>query len=363
MELAERGRFSTAPNPCVGALIVRDGRVLGRGWHERAGGPHAEIAAFADARANLAADGLDAAAIESALRGSTVYVSLEPCAFEGRTPACADALIKAGVARVVGALTDPHPKVAGSGYERLRAAGISVTALELPEAEALNPGYLSQVRRGRPYLRVKIASSLDGRTAMASGESQWITSAPARADVQYWRARSDAVLTGAGTVRADDPQLNVRDERYRVSGILRQPLRAVLDTQGTLASGARMFADVDTALWLQGPDAATADHGVPVARCPHASEGGLDLAAALSHLTARGCNEVLLEAGPQLVGSVLAAGLWDELILYQAPKWLGSHARPQAELALERMAEAIEATIVDCTLIGPDLRLILRPQA
>jgi diaminohydroxyphosphoribosylaminopyrimidine deaminase/5-amino-6-(5-phosphoribosylamino)uracil reductase len=371
IELAERGRFSAAPNPCVGAIIVKDGAVLGRGWHERPGGPHAEAAALNSVRATLGAQGLPVEAVAERLAGATVYVSLEPCAFQGRTPPCADALVAARVARVVGALTDPHSKVGGAGYQRLRDAGIEVRALELPEAEALNPGYLSRIRQQRPFVRLKIASALDGRTAMASGESQWITGPAARKDVQYWRARSDAVLTGSGTVLADDPQLNVRDASYATSGTLRQPLRVVLDTGGRLAAAARIFADPDSALWVHGPDAAPAAGAVPTlasaiddspADSGPTSRAAINLPALLAQLGDRGCNEVLVEAGPTLIGAFLAAGLWDEALVYLAPKWLGSSARPQAQLPLERMAQAIEATIADCILIDRDLRLTLKPE-
>ncbi len=255
IELAEQGRFSTTPNPCVGCLLVRNGEVLGRGFHVRAGGPHAEVAAINDARAQGAAAGLSDAQIAARLRGATAYVSLEPCAFFSRTPPCAEALKSIGVARVVGALTDPHPKVAGSGYALLRDAGIEVTTVELETARSVIEGYISRIERQRPFVRSKVAASLDGRTAMASGESQWITGAAARADVQYWRARSCAIITGRGTVGADNPALNVREPQYAVQGQLRQPLRVVLDSQAQLRSNAQIFSPAEQALWVHAEGA------------------------------------------------------------------------------------------------------------
>ena len=202
VSLAERGLYTCAPNPRVGCLIVRDGRTLGRGWHVRTGEAHAEVHALADAGPDVA--------------GATAYVSLEPCSFHGRTPPCTDALVEAGIRRVVAAMTDPHPRIAGAGFERLRGAGIAVDVIDLPEARELNLGWVTRLATGRPWVRIKTAVSLDGRTAMASGESQWITGPAARADVQHWRARSCAVITGAGTVRIDNPRLTVRDERFAV---------------------------------------------------------------------------------------------------------------------------------------------------
>lgn len=347
VELAEQGLYSTTPNPRVGCLIVRDGAVVGRGAHLRAGEPHAEVHALADAG--------DAS-------GATVYVSLEPCAHTGRTPPCVDALIAANVRRVVAAMGDPDPRVSGEGFARLRAAGIRAELKPLPEAEALNEGFSKRVREGRPFVRLKVAQSLDGRTAMASGESRWITGEAARADVQYWRARSCAVLTGSGTVLADDPQLTVRDRRFAVDGVIRQPLRVVADTGRRVPAAAALFAADGPVLLVHGaavpPQPAAPREGVESLACGDAS---VDLPALLDHLGGRGCNELLVEAGPRLIGAFLAGGLWDELVLYVAPKLLGSDARPMAALPLATMAEAVHGTIVDSTTVGGDLRLRLRP--
>ncbi|MFK7916145.1 MAG: bifunctional diaminohydroxyphosphoribosylaminopyrimidine deaminase/5-amino-6-(5-phosphoribosylamino)uracil reductase RibD [Pseudomonadales bacterium] len=349
MDLAERGRFSAAPNPTVGALLVKDGQVLGRGYHVRPGSHHGEAAAIADAKARGQLD---------ALRGATAYVSLEPCAFYGRTPPCCEALAQLGVTRVVGALTDPHPRVAGQGYQYLREAGVQVTALELPRARRLIEGYISRVVHERPFVRLKVATSLDGRTAMANGESQWITGPAARADVQYWRARSDAIITGRGTVAADDPAMTVRDDQYAVDGVLRQPLRVVLDSAAALYPEAKIFSPPEQALWVHGTAVKGPDSPVETLAC---GSGPVDLAALLGELARRGCNEVLVEAGPVLVGQFLNAGLWDEALVYLAPKWLGSTARPLALLPLDHMAQAIEATIDATTMVAGDLRISLRP--
>jgi diaminohydroxyphosphoribosylaminopyrimidine deaminase/5-amino-6-(5-phosphoribosylamino)uracil reductase len=346
VELAAEGLYSCTPNPRVGCLIVREGRVVGRGAHIRAGEGHAEVNAIADAGGDVA--------------GATVYVSLEPCAFHGRTPPCAEALIAANVRRVVVAMRDPHPQVAGAGLAQLRQAGIDTELRELPEARDINAGYASRIRRQRPWVRIKVAASLDGRTAMASGESRWITGPEARADVQYWRARSCAIITGSGTVLTDDPQLTVRDARFAVQGDIRQPLRVVTDT------GLRVPADA-ALLKASGPVLLAHRAGLDpvVAGAEHMAfgQGPVDLNELLAELAARGCNEVLVEAGPTLVGAFLAAGLWDELLLYVAPKLLGSDARALAQLPLVAMHEAVGATIHDFVQIGDDLRLRLLPQS
>jgi diaminohydroxyphosphoribosylaminopyrimidine deaminase/5-amino-6-(5-phosphoribosylamino)uracil reductase len=347
--LAERGMNSTSPNPRVGCLIVKDGVVLGRGWHVRAGEGHAEVNALADAGA------VD-------VQGATAYVTLEPCAFEGRTPPCSQALINAGVGRVVAALTDPHPKVAGQGFADLRAAGLVVDVVELPEARAVVEGYLSRVSRARPFVRIKMAISIDGRTAMASGESQWITSEESRADVQNWRARSCAVVTGSQTVLDDDPAMNVRIESAAVDGQIRQPLRVILDSRLRVPPDARI---------LEPPGETLIVHSVPTPSDPGAAallhlpdesaSGRVSLPDLFKALGERKCNEVLVEAGPTLAGAVLESGLWDELLLYVAPRLLGSDGRPLAALPLARMADAIEATIVDQVELAGDMRVRLRP--
>jgi diaminohydroxyphosphoribosylaminopyrimidine deaminase/5-amino-6-(5-phosphoribosylamino)uracil reductase len=348
VELAEQGLFSCTPNPRVGCLIVRDGVVLGRGAHLRTGEAHAEVNALADAERR----GADVA-------GATVYVSLEPCSHTGRTPPCTEALMAARVSRVVAAMRDPNPLVSGRGFGQLEAGGIGTELIELPEALALNAGYHKRIRDGRPFVRLKVAQSLDGRTAMASGESRWITGPAARADVQYWRARSCAVITGSGTVLTDDPRLTVRDRRYAVQGILRQPLRVVTDTGLRIPADAALFAEEGPLLFAHGAHADVHLEGVEHLVC---GEDQVDLALLLETLGGRGCNEVMVEAGPRLVGAFLARQLWDEILLYVAPKLLGSDARPMATLPLVAMDEAVHATISDCVSLGDDLRLRLIPR-
>ena len=347
LRLAERAAFTTRPNPMVGCVIAHGEDVVGEGWHQRKGGPHAEVFALQ-------------AAGERA-RGATAYVTLEPCAHTGSTGPCADALIAAGVARVVGAMRDPFPQVDGAGFEKLRAAGIVVeSGLMEAQARELNRGFLSRIERGRPWLRVKLASSLDGRTAMASGDSKWISGEAARRDVQQWRARSGALLTGAGTVLADDPQLTVRLDDG--SDFL-PPLRVVLDPGlATVARGRVREGDAPT-LYLHAPEAKPprglqADHvAVPV------DKGRFDLDAVLRLLATRGINEVQVEAGATLAGAFLAAGLVDELLLYIAPVLLGERARPLFDgLHIDAMAERLRLRTVDSRSIGGDLRLLLRPE-
>ncbi|MYE11466.1 MAG: bifunctional diaminohydroxyphosphoribosylaminopyrimidine deaminase/5-amino-6-(5-phosphoribosylamino)uracil reductase RibD [Gammaproteobacteria bacterium] len=343
--LAERGLYTCAPNPRVGCLIVRDGRTLGRGWHVRTGEAHAEVRALADAGSDVS--------------GATAYVSLEPCSFQGRTPPCTDALVEAGIRRVVAAMTDPHPRIAGAGFERLRAAGIAVELIDLPEARELNLGWTTRLATGRPWVRIKTAVSLDGRTAMASGESQWITGAAARADVQHWRARSCAVITGAGTVRLDNPRLTVRDGRFAADGRLRQPLRVVVSATGVLPPDATVLTDGGALLLACGRD------GDPTSGPEVWRDGNpqVDLAKLLAYLGERQCNEVLVEAGPTLAGAFLETDLWDELIVYVAARLLGSDARPLARLGLARMAEAVTGRIADVTMLGEDVRLTIRRDA
>ena len=343
--LAERGLYTCAPNPRVGCLIVRDGRTLGRGWHVRTGEGHAEVHALDDAGPDVS--------------GATAYVSLEPCSFHGRTPPCTEALIDAGIRRVVAAMTDPHPRIAGAGFERLRQAGVTVNVIETPAARALNRGWITRLETGRPWVRVKTAVSLDGRTAMASGESQWITGAAARADVQHWRARSCAVVTGAGTVRADNPRLTVRDARFAADGRMRQPLRVVVTASGRIPPDAVLLTDGAEVLLACGRDGRP-----PPGPTVWRHEGPkVDPAALLSQLADRQCNEVLVEAGPILAGAFLEAGLWDELIVYAAPKLLGDGARPLARLGLAHMADAVTGKIADVTALGEDVRLTMRRDA
>ncbi len=338
--LAQRGLFTTTPNPRVGCVIVRDGRVLGRGWHQWCGARHAEINAIADAGGDVA--------------GATVYVSLEPCTVDGNTPPCVDALIAAGVKRVVAAATDPDPRVSGGGIERLRAAGIEAQNANLAAALDLNAGHRRRMLAGRPLVRIKMGSSLDGRTAMASGESQWITGTAARQDVQYWRARSCAVLTGIGTVLADDPRLTVRDSAYAVDGRIRPPLRVVVDSALRTPANARLFSEEGPVLVAHGGGGGLAH---PRAECVQCGEGRVDLGELVRMLGERCCNEVLVEAGPTLAGALIGGELWDEMILYLAPKLLGSAARPLIGKQIDRLQDAIDGRIEECVQLGDDLRL------
>jgi diaminohydroxyphosphoribosylaminopyrimidine deaminase/5-amino-6-(5-phosphoribosylamino)uracil reductase len=348
VELAARGMYTCTPNPRVGCIIVRDGTVLGRGWHVRAGEGHAEVNAIADAGGFV--------------EGATVYVSLEPCAFPGRTPPCSDTLIEARVGRVVAAMTDPHPEVAGRGFAALQQAGIPVEVIEMPQALELNAGYRCRIAKGRPLVRLKTAISLDGRTGMASGESKWITSEAARADVQAWRAQSCAIVSGSGTIMADDASLTVRDERFRVDGAIRQPLRAIADSRLELPADAAVFAGPGQTILFHGPDAEPhvpdIEH-VCLGVATGADRGKVDLGGMLAELGRRGCNEVLVEAGARLLGAFIRAGLWDEMIVYVAPKLLGSDARPLAHLPIETMSGAVQAKMIDCEPVGDDLRIRL----
>ncbi len=359
MRLAERGLYTTDPNPRVGCVLVRDGRIVGEGWHRKTGEPHAE-------RNALIAAG-------EAARGATAYVTLEPCSHHGRTPPCAQGLIEAGVARVVAAMSDPNPLVAGRGMAMLREAGIETgVGLLEADAEALNPGFLARMRHARPYVRCKLAMSLDGRTAMASGESQWITAEAARRDVQYLRARSSAILTGVGTVLADDPSMNVRlsvEELHGVEGAgdLRQPLRVVLDTRLRTPPRARLLSLPGDTLFVCGEGAPAETElelrgaGADVLRLPQLG-GRIDLPALLVALADRGMNEILIEAGATLAGSALLAGLVDELVVYLAPQLLGHAARALVNLpGLERLDERIELQFGDVRRVGPDLRVTLIP--
>ncbi len=342
-ELARRGLYTTDPNPRVGCVLLRDGQLVGEGWHERAGGPHAESAA-------LAAAGPGA-------RGATAYVTLEPCNHHGRTPPCSEALIAAGVARVVHALSDPNPKAMG-GTARLAAAGIRVeSGLMADEAEELNPGYLRRMRGGLPWVRVKLAASLDGRTALANGESRWITSKAARTDAQYGRARSSVVLTGVGTILADNPALNVR-----VPESDRQPLRVVLDSRLRTPSDSRVINREGAVLVIGTQDDAQRRQslerqGVEVAILPE-SGGRPDLGEVLKLLAARGANEVWVEAGATLAGAFVRQGLFDELVVYLAPTLLGPDARALLTLPpLAALEQRPALRFTGCHAVGDELRI------
>ena len=357
LQLAARGTYSTAPNPAVGCVLLdATGAMVGEGWHHRAGQPHAEVFA------------LRAATIRA--RGGTAYVTLEPCSYHGRTPPCADALIEVGVRRVVAAMQDPNPRVAGDGLRRLEAAGI-VTAVGVLERDAreLNRGFVSRMTRGRPWVTVKLGSSADGRTALADGSSQWITSEPARADVQRLRARASAIVTGIGTALADDPALTVRDGALDLGG--RVPLRVVLDSRGRLEPDLKLARDgLPTLVFSSDAGARSLARraearpaALQVETMPADSTGRIDLSATLRRLAALECNEVLVEAGPQLAGSFLAAGLVDEIVLYVAPTILGETAQPSFVLPqpLRALSERAQYSYHDVRRVGPDLRLTLRP--
>lgn len=346
LRLAGHGAWTTRPNPMVGCVIAHGEEVVGEGFHQRAGGPHAEVFA------------LQAAGDRA--RGATAYVTLEPCAHYGRTPPCALALIEAGVARVVAAMADPFPDVDGGGFALLRQAGIEVeVGLMADQARALNAGFLSRIERGRPLMRVKLAGSLDGRTAMANGESKWITGEAARADVQQWRARAGAILSGAVTVLADDPLLTARPEQ----GEFLPPLRVVLDARLRTLACARVREGDAPTLYLHDPAlTAPALAGAEFAAAPLQVDGRFDLTAVMALLAARGINEVHVEAGPTLCGALLQAGLVDELLLYIAPLLMGDSARPLlAGLGIETMTQTVSLEIADTRMLGKDLRLLLRP--
>ena len=396
LALAERGLETTHPNPRVGCVIAKGDHIIAEGWHERAGEAHAEVAAIRAAKEPVA--------------GATAYVTLEPCSHYGRTPPCVNALIEARIARVVFAVQDPNPRVSGQGADALSRAGITVEAgLMQAEATELNIGFMKRMREGLPWVRVKLAMSLDGRTALANGASQWITSEAARSDVQRWRARCSAVMTGVGTMLADDPQLNVRVAGYKG----RQPLRVVLDAQLRSPLGAKMFARVGASAGAGGPEVGAASaraagaSGAATGTAPDvpdslpggvliftavdggisaesaafqarrsallargvrveevaADDGFLDLLAVLKKLGELDVNEVLVEAGPTLAGQLLSTSFVDELLLYIAPKLLGPQGRPLVNLPeLQSLQDALGFALFDAKRFGDDLRLRLRPK-
>lgn len=351
IELAKNGLYTTDPNPRVGCVIVRDNQIVGEGWHQRAGESHAEVNALHQAGEQA--------------RGADCYVTLEPCSHYGRTPPCADALVNAGVKRVFIAMTDPNPVVSGSGIHRLREAGIEVhTKLLSSESEKLNPGFSYRMRHGRPYIRSKVAMSLDGRTAMASGESKWITGPEARQDVQELRARSSAIMTGIGTILADDPQLNVRfsadhDNWYPSGQKIRQPLKIIVDSDGRLPASAQILKE-GKVLVITANDITIAEP----AEClvlPSVDQN-IDLNALMAVLAQREINELMIEAGGVLNGALLKAGLIDELVIYMAPKIMGDMARGVFHLPeMMTMSQNISLTIDDIRAVGQDWRITARP--
>lgn len=365
--LAKRGLFTANPNPMVGCVLVNDGVIIGEGWHQVAGDPHAEINAIADAKNH-----------GNEVKGSSVFVSLEPCSFQGKTGPCSDALIVAGVKKVFYGMQDPNPKVAGQGIEQLQNAGIEVFGPLLEkDARELNPGFIKRMEQGLPFVRVKMAMSLDGRTAMASGESKWITGPNARSDGQRLRAKSCAIVSGIDTVIHDDPLLNVRPEELQIetNDLLgkRQPLRVVLDSKARLSSQARMFsipgeivlatlstAEVDSEL-NEKVTRIDLDPKPKSSRQSNKSDlpehQQVDLKKLLQHLGSLQCNDVLVEAGATLAGQFIQQGLVDEIIIYMAPKLMGSNARPVFELPIDTMAGKLSLRISDMRAIDQDWRI------
>jgi diaminohydroxyphosphoribosylaminopyrimidine deaminase/5-amino-6-(5-phosphoribosylamino)uracil reductase len=359
IQLAKKGRYTTHPNPRVGCVLVKDQQIIGQGFHVKAGESHAEVNALADAKHDAV--------------GATAYVTLEPCSHQGKTPPCADALIKAGVARVVYGMQDPNPEVSGNGLAKLKKAGIEIIGPVLEaECEALNPGFLKRMREGLPYVRVKLAMSMDGRTAMESGESQWITDSAARLDVQRLRAQSDAIVTGIGSVLADNPSMTVRidnDDQEADPKSVRQPIRVIMDTALSILPEAKILYPTHQAWVFSVEDEVEEEHlevltqkGVTVRFVPRGEDGRLDLLDAMEQLADAGINEVLVEAGAELAGGFLAAGLIDEIIVYMAPKLLGSSARPLFKLPLDTMDEAVDLTLKSVRQVGQDVRLVYLPR-
>jgi diaminohydroxyphosphoribosylaminopyrimidine deaminase/5-amino-6-(5-phosphoribosylamino)uracil reductase len=346
LELGERGLYTTTPNPRVGCVIVKDGAVVTSGWHEKAGLPHAEALALK-------------AAGERA-RGATLYLNLEPCSHHGRTPPCADAIVASGIKRVVAAMQDPNPKVSGAGFAKLRAAGIEVEhGLMEDEARELNIGFVARMTRGRPWVRMKIAASLDGRTALANGKSQWITGEAARADGHRWRARACAILTGHGTVRDDDPQLNVRGVDTP-----RQPLKIVVDSRFETPLSARLLKDGKTLIAGAVNEAeriaALKRVGANTIIIPN-DRGKVELFKLTEELARRELNEIHVEGGTRLNGSLLQAGVVDELLVYLAPRVIGDSGRGMLSLPeLTELSQATALEIREVERVGADMRVIAR---
>ena len=348
LKLAEKGLYSTHPNPRVGCVVVKDDAVVGEGWHERAGLPHAEILALREAG--------------NAARGASVYVNLEPCCHQGRTPPCTGFLIDAGIKRVVAAMEDPNPQVSGGGIQNLRSVGIDVdVGVQRQAAEKLNRGFVQRMKAGRPWVTVKVAASIDGRTATRSGESKWITNELSRRDVHHWRARSSVILTGSGTVRADNPTLTVRHVSTE-----RQPMRVVVDSRFSTPSDARVVtAPGQVLIATANADCAQPKdvdaEGTEVVYVPSA-DNNVDLVALMDHLSQREINEVLVEAGPTLSGAMMHAGLVDEVLIYTAPCLLGVGGRGMFDLkGLNSLADRSQFNITDIRQFGGDLRITLKP--
>lgn len=345
LRLAQKGLYSTDPNPRVGCVLVKDGNIVGEGWHKKTGEAHAEVLALRQA-------GNDA-------KAATAYVTLEPCSHTGKTPPCAEALVQAEVSRVVVAMQDPNPLVAGQGLRRLQDSGIEVkSGLMEIQARALNPGFIKRMETGLPYVRVKMAMSLDGRTAMASGESQWITGEAARQDVQLLRARSSAILTGIGTVLSDDPSMNVRLSAQELNvDEVRQPLRVVLDSGLRFPAKAKI-AEVEGDVLIMTTSRNDVDNAVQLAE----KNGHVDLNAALNYLAEQEINEIHVEAGAILSGAFLQQQLVDEIVVYMAPHIMGDEARGLFALpGLSKMKDRISLDIQDVRMLGKDLRITAKP--
>ena len=350
LRLAEQGLYATDPNPRVGCVVVKEGEIVGRGFHKKAGEAHAEVLALKEA-------GADA-------KDATLYVTLEPCSHQGKTPPCTDAVIEAGVKRVVAAMGDPNPKVNGQGFEKLRAKGIGVqSGFMETQAAALNPGFISRMSRGRPWVRSKLAVSLDGRTALATGQSKWISGEAAREDVHRWRARSSAVLTGIGTILADDPNFSVR-----LAGEWRQPLKVVVDTNLSTPPNAKLLQQNAESVFFATAVADPEEQepilntGASIQVFPE-KRGFMNLKAILESLTELECNEVLVEAGSGMNGALLEAGLLDEFIIYLVPCLMGDTARGMFTLPpLASLQDRRDLVITDMRMFGNDLRLMLRPK-
>lgn len=347
LQLAEQGLYTTTPNPRVGCVIVKNHQIIGQGAHLKAGEPHAEVLALRKAGANA--------------KGADVYVTLEPCNHHGRTPPCVDALIQAGVARVVVAMQDPNPLVAGNGIQRLQANGIQVdVGLMASVANALNIGFVSRMIRGLPYVRCKVAASLDGKTALNNGKSQWITSDHARQDVQHWRAQSCAIITGIGTVLADNPSMTVR-----LPNTTRQPLRVIVDGHLQTPADANLLQHGQTLIaYASDTNHQVGSLNAAGADCLHLPDANarVNLKALLANLAQRGINEVLLEAGQGLNGVFLQAGLIDEFIFYYAPKLMGADAKGMFAMpAFTEMQQAIDLQIFDVSQVGADIRVRAKP--
>ena len=349
LKLAQKGLYTTHPNPRVGCVVVKDDVVVGEGWHEKAGLPHAEILALRDAG--------------GAARGASVYVNLEPCCHQGRTPPCTGYLIDAGVKRVVAAMEDPNPQVSGGGIQNLRSVGIDVdVGILRQDAEKLNQGFIQRLKQGRPWVTVKVAASMDGRTATSTGESKWITNEHARNDVHHWRAKSSAVLTGSGTVRADNPALTVRHIATK-----RQPLRIVVDSKLSTPVGSRIISGPGQVLIATAnPDYAHVEdvdsERVEVVYVP-AADNTVDLVALMHHLSQREINEVLVEAGPTLSGALMRAGLVDEVLIYLAPCLLGNEGSGMFALkGLDKLTDRADFNMVDLRQFGDNLRITLQPR-